>query len=324
MRTLITGGAGFIGSHLAEHLLARGDEVRVVDDLSTGRVENVPAGATLVEGSVLDAGLVRSLVADADLVFHLAAAVGVRLVLEAPVETIETNVEGARVVLDAAARAGVRCVFASSSEVYGKSERLPFREGDPLLLGATSEPRWSYACSKAMGEWLALAHAREHGLPVTIVRFFNVVGPKQRGRYGMVLPNLVRQALAGEELTVFGDGSQTRCFLHVDDAVEAVLALAGEERALGGVFNVGGTREISIDALAQLVRRELSSSSRIVHMPYREAYGTSIPDLPRRRPDVTRLRELTGFAPRRTLEDAVRDLAHGLTEPAASASGPGA
>ena len=314
MRVLVTGGAGFIGSHLCEHLHARGDQVVVLDDLSTGRRENLGAllgrpGFAFYQGSVRDAASVDALVAEADAVVHLAAAVGVRLVLEEPVRTLETNVDGTRVVLAAAARRGVPCLLASSSEVYGRSQKLPFREDDPLLIGATSEPRWSYACSKALGEWLALAHARERRLEVVIVRLFNTVGPRQRGRYGMVLPNLVSQALAGEPLTVFGDGRQTRCFLHVHEAVRACAALLLDPGARGEVFNVGSTHEVSILELARTVKRVTASGSPIVRMPYREAYGTAVADLRRRVPDVGKLAERIGFRPRIALEEMVRDVA---------------
>ncbi len=312
-RVLVTGGAGFIGSHLCARLLERGDEVVVLDDLSTGKRENLAeidaANLSFVEGSVLDTELVDELVAASDRVFHLAAAVGVRLILDEPVRTLETNVEGTRAVLGAAARHGVRALFASSSEVYGRSDELPFQEDAAVVLGATSEPRWSYACSKAFGEWLAFAHARADGLDVRIVRFFNIVGQRQRGRYGMVLPNFVRQALADEPITVFGDGQQTRCFLHVGDAVDAVVRLSEEPRARGRVFNVGATREVAIGDLAALVRSELGSASPIVRMPYREAYGMSITDLPRRVPDVARLHACIGFTPRVSLEAAIHDVA---------------
>jgi UDP-glucose 4-epimerase len=317
MRTLVTGGAGFIGSHLIEKLLQRGDEVWVLDDLSTGRRSNIdlfPA-VRFFEGSVVDDALVESLVRQCDLVLHLAAAVGVRLILEQPVKTMESNLQGTRAVLNAAAKHGVRVLYASSSEVYGRSEKLPFHEDDSLLLGATSEPRWAYASSKASGEWLALAHARESGLPVTIVRFFNVVGPRQRGRYGMVLPNFVRQACLGEPITVFGDGSQSRCFLHVQDVTRAVLQLCSSAGSLGRVFNIGATREITIGNLACLVRDQLQSSSTIVRLPYREAYGMSMTDLQRRVPDVARLEQEIGFRPERCLEDAIADLAAEIRSP---------
>jgi len=313
MRILVTGGAGFIGSHLCERLLGRGDEVTCLDDLSTGHLSNLGRcaarpGFRFVEGSVLDEALVRSLVAGVEGVFHLAARVGVRLVVEEPSATLETNVVGTRHVLAAATGSGARVFFASSSEVYGRNEHPPFSESDPLLLGTTREPRWSYACSKAMGEWLAFARAREAQLPVIVCRFFNVVGPRQRGEHGMVLPRLVDAALRDAPLTVYGDGRQTRCFLHVADALDAVLALWDEPRALGEVVNVGGTREVSIGELAELVRASARSAAPIVHMPYREAYGVEMSDFPRRVPDVRRLESWTGFRPKRELEGIVAEL----------------
>jgi UDP-glucose 4-epimerase len=314
MRILVTGGAGFIGSHLCERLLARGDAVRCLDDLSTGRSENLRAARRapdfeFVRGSVLDEGLVERLTADVDGVVHLAARVGVRLVLEEPSATLETNVVGTRNVLAAAARRRARVLLASSSEVYGKNDAPPFDEEAPLLSGATDEPRWSYACSKAMGEALAFAHAREQGLEVVVVRFFNVVGPRQRGDTGMVLPRFVRAALAREPLEVYGDGRQTRCFLHVADALDAVLALWDEPRARGQVVNVGSDRELSIGALAECVRAAAGNDALpIVHMPYREAYGMEMSDFRRRVPDLGRLAELVGRRAPRALEAIVAEL----------------
>ncbi|HEX6884931.1 MAG TPA: NAD-dependent epimerase/dehydratase family protein [Planctomycetota bacterium] len=311
MRVLVTGGAGFIGAHLVQALRARGDEVLVLDDLSTGRAANLAgqeAGCELVRGSVLDAALVARLVARVEGVFHLAARVGVRLVLEQPSATLETNVVGTRNVLAAAARQGARVLFASSSEVYGRNEAPPFAEDAPLLPGATREPRWSYALSKAMGEALAFAHAREHGLPVIVVRFFNVVGPRQRGDFGMVLPRFVRAAVAGVPLEVYGDGAQTRSFLHVGDAVERLLALWDEPRARGQVVNVGGAEELSILELARRVRAAAGSSAELVRMPYREAYGTEMRDFRRRVPDLARLAGLIGPRPARSLEAIVAEL----------------
>ena len=313
MKILVTGGAGFIGSHLVERLLARGDEVLVLDDLSTGRVSNLAEvrlhpRLEFVPGSVLDEALVEGLVARVEGVFHLAARVGVRLVLEQPSATLEVNVVGTRHVLAAAARHGARVFFASSSEVYGKNERPPFREDEPLLLGATSEPRWSYACSKAMGEWLALAHARESGLAVVSARFFNVVGPRQRPDFGMVLPRFVAAARAGQALEVYGDGAQTRCFLAVTDAVERVLALWDEPRARGLVVNLGSARELAIEALAQLVRARAGVDVPLVHMPYREAYGMAMSDFRRRVPDLARLEGLIGRRPERELGELVDEL----------------
>ncbi|MSR62427.1 MAG: NAD-dependent epimerase/dehydratase family protein [Planctomycetes bacterium] len=328
MRVLVTGGAGFIGSHLSEALLARGDEVLCLDDLSTGREANLElcraqTGFEFVRGSVLDEALVARCVKRVEGVFHLAARVGVRLVLEQPSATLETNVLGTRHVLAAAARAGARVLFASSSEVYGRNEHPPFAEDDPLLLGATNEPRWSYASSKALGEGLAFAHAREQGLPVVVVRFFNVVGPRQRGSYGMVVPRFVRAALAGEPLEVYGDGAQTRCFLHVADAVAAVLSLWDEPRARGQVVNVGSARELSIQALAECVRAAAASRAPIVHMPYREAYGMAMEDFRRRAPELTRLTGLIGARTIRDLESIVAELVSaGAAQPTSGAQRP--
>ncbi len=313
MTSLVTGGAGFIGSHLCERLLARGERVLALDDLSTGTRANLARCLAhprfeLVVGSVLDEALVRDQVSRAEGVFHLAALVGVRLVLERPSATLETNALGTRHVLAAAADSGARVLFASSSEVYGRSERLPSHEDDPLLLGAAGGPRWSYACSKALGERMALARARENALPVLVVRFFNVVGPRQRGDFGMVLPRFVRAACGGEHLTVYGDGAQTRCFLHVSDALDALLALWDEPRARGQVVNVGSRQEVSILELAWAVREAAASRSPIARMPYREAYGMESGDLPRRLPDTARLRELTGCAPRIGLDEVIREL----------------
>lgn len=313
MKILVTGGAGFIGSHLCDRLVARGDRVTILDDLSTGRVENLrAAGASgrlsLVRGSVLERELVDGLVADADLVFHLAAVVGVRLVLESPDRTVETNVEGTRSLLASARRHGVRCLLASSSEVYGKRTDVPFREDDPLLSGTTDEARWVYAGSKELGERLALAHAARGELQVVIVRLFNTVGPRQRSSFGMVLPSFVRQALAGEPITVFGDGRQRRTFVHVGDTVAACLALARDEQAYGRVYNVGGTEEISILALAELVKHVTSSASPIVRVPYDEAYGLPVEDPRRRLPDLSRLVAQTGLGSRHGVEAIVREL----------------
>jgi UDP-glucose 4-epimerase len=313
MRVFVTGGAGFIGSHLVAALASRGDEVVVLDDLSTGRVENLaelvgPGRVELVRGSVLEAELVERLVGGVEGVFHLAARVGVRLVLEEPSATLETNVVGTRNVFRAAARHGARVLFASSSEVYGEGDSPPFAEDAPLLPGATREPRWSYALSKAMGEALAFAHAREQGLDIRIVRFFNVAGPRQRGDFGMVLPRFVRAAVAGSPLEVYGDGRQTRAFLHVADAVHYVLALWDEPRARGQVVNVGGPREVSITELAEHVRAAAGSAAPIVRMPYREAYGTEMRDFRRRVPDLRRLAAFVGERAPRSLEALVAEL----------------
>jgi len=310
---LLTGGAGFIGSHLAERLAARGERVLVLDDFSTGRRSNLASlegrpGFELFEGSALDAELVRHLAARADGILHLAAAVGVRRIVERPVETIVTNVEATHVVLEAAARRRTPVLFASTSEVYGKSVAVPFREDADVSLGPTTRSRWSYACSKALDEWLALAYRAERGVPVRIARLFNVVGPRQTGRYGMVLPRLAGQALRGEPLTVFGDGRQTRSFAHVRDAVDALVALLDEPRAEGEVVNVGSDEEVSILGLAERVRAAAGSSSEIVLVPYDEAYTEGFEDMHRRVPDLAKLEQLLGFRPRTPVDEAIRDV----------------
>lgn len=310
MKALVTGGAGFIGSHLAEALLAGGHEVVALDDLSTGRVENLQSVAThprleLVTGSVTDEPLVRKLVTSADVVFHLAAAVGVRLILERPVETIATNIAGAEIVLRAASESGPRVMIASTSEVYGKNDRVPLSEDDDRLLGPTTKSRWSYACSKAIDEFLGLAYHRERGVPVVIARFFNTVGPRQTGRYGMVVPRFVRQALDGRPITVYGDGRQSRCFTDVEDTVRAVIALAGSDQAVGQVFNVGSSREVTVGELAQRVKTLTGSASAIVHVPYEEAYQPGFEDLRRRVPDIRKIEQVVGFRPRVSLDETL-------------------
>jgi len=307
---LVTGGAGFIGSHLCDALLDRGDTVTVLDDLSTGTLTNLGAaarpGLQMVQGSVTDAALVDRLVAQCDGVFHLAAAVGVRLMVEHPARTITTNVDGTARVLEAATRAGRPVLIASSSEVYGKSEEIPFREDGDLVLGATTRSRWGYACSKALDEFLALAWAREAGTAVVIARFFNTVGPRQTGAYGMVVPRLVSQALAGEPLTVHGDGQQTRCFTWVHDVVRASLALLDAPGTHGAVFNVGSTEETSILTLADRILAITGSRSAIRLVPHSEAYSSGFEDMPRRVPCVDRLRAAVGFAPQTQLDDILR------------------
>jgi UDP-glucose 4-epimerase len=316
MRVLVTGGAGFIGSHLSERLLARGDSVVVLDDLSTGSEENLAAVAgherlTLRVGSALDRASVDPAIAGCDAVVHLAAAVGVRLIVERPVHTIETNVNGTAVVLAAAARRGTKLLLASTSEVYGKGAKVPFREEDDLTLGATVHSRWSYACSKALDEWLAFAWAREAKLPVVVARLFNTVGPRQSGRHGMVLPTFAAQALNGEPITVFGSGAQSRCFGHVADAVEALVRLLDSPAAVGEVVNVGSDEEVTIDELARRVKAAARSASPIRHVPYADAYAAGFEDMQRRVPDLTKLERLTGRRPRtkldRTIEDVLAD-----------------
>jgi len=319
VRYLVTGGAGFIGSHLARKLLARGGEVYVLDDLSTGSAANIePLKAEprfhYAIGSVMDAPLVAEMVDHADVVFHLAAAVGVFLVVESPVRTIETNVAGTETVLLQAAKKRRKVLVASSSEVYGSSDHTRFREDDDLVLGPPTQGRWAYACSKALDEFLALAHHRERGLPAVIARLFNTVGPGQVGRYGMVVPRLVGQALAGGPITVYGDGSQTRAFCHVADTVRALIGLAGDERAVGGIFNVGSDQEITIRALAERVQRLVNPDAAITFLPYDEAYAPGFRDMMRRVPDISKLRGLLGFEPTRDVDQIIAEVRDHLEE----------
>lgn len=305
---LITGGAGFIGSHLAEALLAADQRVLVIDDLSTGSLKNINhllghsafhfARANITDNLVMD-----RLASQSDVIFHLAAAVGVKLIVEHPVHTIETNVMGTEVVLQAALRYNCRVLLASTSEVYGKGSKIPFSEEDDVLLGATSKSRWSYAASKLVDEFLALAYQREYKLAVIPFRLFNTVGPRQTGRYGMVVPRFVGQALRGEAITVYGDGSQSRCFCDVRDVVQALVGLAQHAEAPGQVYNIGGTEEITIKALAERVKAVVRSKSTIVNVPYEEAYAPGFEDMMRRVPDTTRIQTLLGWQPRHSLDE---------------------
>jgi len=311
MRVLITGGAGFIGSHLAEALLGAGHQVSVIDDLSTGSFDNIAhlkgqAGFRYTIDTVMNEPVLAELVDQCDVVYHLAAAVGVRLIVESPVRTLETNVHGTEVVLKAAAKKQRTVVVASTSEVYGKSDAVPFREDGDIALGPTVKHRWAYACSKALDEFLALAYWKEKRLPVIIVRFFNTVGPRQTGRYGMVVPNFVRQALAGEPITVFGDGTQSRCFTYVADVVGALTAIATRDDAYGNVYNVGNTEEISILGLAERVKALTKSASPIVTVPYDQAYESGFEDMPRRVPDLAKIRALIGYEPRVGLDEILQ------------------
>ncbi len=313
MKVFITGGAGFIGAHLAEQLLARGDQTLVLDDLSTGRMANIDAligrpGFDYRIGSVTDAPLVTELMDRCDVTVHLAAAVGVRLIVEQPVHTIHTNVHGTETVLNAATRKRTLVVVASTSEVYGKSSRLPFGETDDLQLGPTTHSRWAYACSKALDEWLALAYMHERKVPVIVTRFFNTVGPRQTGRYGMVLPSFAAQAVRDEPIRVFGTGEQSRCFAHVRDVVRALLGLVDNPAAVGHVVNIGTDREVTIRRLAEMVRDAAGSASAIELVPYAEAYPPGFEDLQRRVPDVRRLVRLTGYRPATSLEEIVADV----------------
>jgi UDP-glucose 4-epimerase len=313
VKALITGGAGFIGSHLSERLLELGHDVMVLDNLSTGSIENIShlkpqKRFTYVIDSVTNEPVLAEMIDGSDVVFHLAAAVGVKLIVEQPVHTIETNVHGTEVVLKHANKKKKLVFIASTSEVYGKSTDVPFREAADLVLGATAKHRWAYACSKLIDEFLALAYWKEKKLPIIIVRLFNTVGPRQTGQYGMVLPTFVRQALAGKPMTVFGDGSQSRSFTYVGDVVGAMIRLASEPRAIGDVFNVGNTAEISIRELAERVKSLTSSASPIHFVPYDEAYEAGFEDMPRRVPDITKLHALIGFEPRIGLDDIIRSV----------------
>jgi len=320
-RALVTGGAGFIGSHLADALLARGHQVTVIDDLSTGRFENIAhlvahprfryAIDTITNQVVMD-----RLASECDVIYHLAAAVGVLLIVEKPVHTIETNVIGTEAVLKAALRYRAKVMLASTSEVYGKGNRSPFREDDDVVLGPTNRSRWAYAASKMVDEFLALAYYREKGLPVVIFRLFNTVGPRQTGQYGMVIPRFIQQALKGESITVYGDGNQSRCFLHVQDAVEAIISLANCPEAIGEVFNIGSTEEVTIYHLARSIL-EITSTIRganlsnkdydqLVFIPYDHAYSVGFEDMQQRVPDVTKIRAYTGWSASMPLDEILR------------------
>jgi UDP-glucose 4-epimerase len=313
MRVLITGGAGFIGSHLADAYLARGDEVHALDDLSTGSMANIrhlrthPKFEYTIE-SVHHRAVVAELVDQCEVVVHLAAAVGVKLIVESPVRTIETNVHGTEVVLSQAAKKKKKVLVASTSEVYGLSNDVPFREDGNLVMGATTKGRWSYACSKAIDEFLALAYWRERGLPTTIVRLFNTVGPRQTGQYGMVIPTFVKQALAQEPLTVFGDGTQSRCFTYVGDVVGALMQLVDLPTSVGEVFNIGSDQEMTILDLARRVKTLTGSRSEIVTVPYAEAYGAGFEDMPRRVPDLTKIGTFIGYRPTKTLDQILESV----------------
>jgi UDP-glucose 4-epimerase len=311
MRVLITGGSGFVGSHLAEALLDRGDEVLVLDNLSTGSIDNIrhlkshPKFSYTID-AVENEPVLAELIDRADVVVHLAAAVGVKLIVEQPVHTIETNVRGTEVVLKHANKKKKLVLIASTSEVYGKSTAVPFREDADLVLGPTSKHRWAYACSKMIDEFLALAYWKERKLPVIVVRLFNTVGPRQTGQYGMVIPNFVRQALAGQAITVFGDGTQSRSFTYVGDVVRAMVALINEPRAIGQVFNIGNGEEITIGDLAQKVKTLAGSDSEIVKIPYEKAYESGFEDMPRRVPDIVKIGKLIGYAPTVELDEILR------------------
>lgn len=313
MKVLITGGAGFIGSHLAEAHLKRGDDVYIVDDLSTGSMENIRR----IKGqrnfhyyldSVTSHHLMAELVDLCDAIYHLAASVGVRLIVESPVKTIETNVRGTEVVLHHAAKKRKRVLITSTSEVYGKRDRVPFSEDDDLVMGATNKGRWSYACSKAIDEFLAIAYWKEKKVPTVIARLFNTVGPRQTGRYGMVIPNFVRQALRGEDITVYGDGSQSRCFAHVSDVVGALIRLIECRKADGEVYNIGNNKEVTILELAERIKSLTGSDSRIVFVPYDQAYEEGFEDMFRRVPDLSKIHKLIDYQPSLDLDQILESV----------------
>jgi UDP-glucose 4-epimerase len=311
MKALITGGAGFIGSHLAERLLKDGDKVAVIDNLSTGSLKNIDgikehAGFSFIEGDIRNTELIGHLIEKSDVIFHLAAAVGVKLIAEDPVHTIETNIGGTELVLDIANKFGKKILIASSSEVYGKNEAIPFHEDDDIVLGSTSMSRWSYACSKAIDEFLGLAFYQQYGLEVIIGRFFNTVGPRQTGQYGMVVPRFVQSALKNEPLTIYGDGRQTRCFSYVGDLVEAIINLMYCEQAAGKVYNIGSNEEISIEELADRIIKMTKSRSEKQFIPIEVAYGRPIEDMMRRVPSIERVEETIGWKPKTSLDETLR------------------
>jgi UDP-glucose 4-epimerase len=318
MRALITGGAGFIGSHLAGKLLSSSWEVSVIDDLSTGSMTNIrhlkgKPGFQYVIDTVMNRGLLAELVDDCDIVFHLAAAVGVRLIVESPIRTLHTNVRATELVLEAASKKKKKVLLTSTSEVYGKSDDIPFRESGDLVIGPPSCGRWSYACSKALDEFLAVAYNRERQVPVVIVRLFNTVGPRQTGMYGMVLPRFVMQALRNQPITIYGDGTQTRCFGWVGDVVSALVKLAQLPAAENMLFNIGSDEEVSINELAQVVKAVTGSSSRLQYVPYEQAYSKDFEDMPRRVPDLSRVRAAIGYAPTKKLREIVEAVASSVT-----------
>ncbi len=314
MKVLITGGCGFIGSHLAEKLLSIGHEVYAIDDLSTGSINNIghlranPKFHLNID-TITNETLLSSIANKVDLIYHLAAAVGVQLVVKSPVKTIEINMHGTEVVLKAAAKKKTKVLIASTSEVYGKSEELPYREDDSFLIGSSTLGRWSYACSKALDEFLAMAYWKEKKLPIVITRFFNTIGPRQTGQYGMVVPTFIKQALSGKPITVYGDGEQSRCFTFVGDVVNAIIALMEKDKAVGEIFNIGNTEEISIENLAKKIKQLTNSSSKIVHIPYDKAYEQGFEDMRRRIPDISKLSRMLsemGDFPKHGLDETLK------------------
>jgi UDP-glucose 4-epimerase len=312
MRVLITGGAGFIGSHLADHYVAKGDQVTIVDNFSTGSKENIAhlAGKiTTTDGDIRNVDLIEKLTKEADLVLHMAAALGVNTILESPLESMSTNITGSEVVLNAAAKFNKRIIIASTSEIYGKNPKQPLNEADDRVVGAPQKIRWTYSDAKAIEEAMAFALHQEKKLPVTTVRLFNTVGPRQSGRYGMVVPRFVQAALKNEALTIYGDGTQSRVFCHVDDAVQAIATIAATDATIGEVFNVGGSGEITIKALAEKVIATTQSQSVITYTPYTDAYPAGFEDIQRRVPDISKIKQAIGWAPTKDLEIIIKDIA---------------
>lgn len=313
MKAFITGGAGFIGSHLAEELLNQGHQIYVIDDLSTGSIENIEhlkenKSFHYYIDTIKNKSLLAELIDKCDPIYHLAATVGVKLIVEKPIYTIENNILGTDIVLKLANKKQKKVIIASSSEVYGKNSNSPYREDYNLVLGPTSKSRWSYACSKAIDEFLALAYYKENKLPIVIIRFFNTVGPRQTGRYGMVLPTFVKQALLGHPITVFGDGKQIRCFTHVKDAVKATIDLAVHPNAVGGVFNIGNNEEISIENLAKFVKKFTGSNSEIIYIPYDDAYEEGFEDMRKRVPDISKIQKLIGYRSNINVEYIIKSI----------------
>ena len=312
MRILLTGGAGFIGSHLADHYVAKGDQVTILDNFSTGSQENIAHLAdkvTTVDGDIRNVDVIEKLTKDADLVLHMAAALGVNTILESPLESMSTNITGSEVVLNTAAKFNKRIIIASTSEIYGKNPKQPLSEGDDRVVGAPQKIRWTYSDAKAIEEAMAFALHQEKKLPVTTVRLFNTVGPRQSGRYGMVVPRFVQAALKNEALTIYGDGTQSRVFCHVDDAVQAIATIAATDAAIGEVFNVGGSGEVSIKELAEKVIATTKSESLITHTPYTDAYPAGFEDIQRRVPDISKIKQAIGWAPTKDLEAIIKDIA---------------
>jgi len=311
MVALVTGGAGFIGSHIAEELIKKGNRVLVIDDLSTGKRENIShlegdEKFSFIQGTILNEPLMEKLVEECDIIYHLAAAVGVEFIIGNPIRSIEINVLGTEIVLRLAEKNKKRVIITSSSEIYGKNQKKIFQENDGRVLGTTLTHRWSYSCSKALDEFLALAYWREKHLPVIIVRLFNTCGPRQRGNYGMVVPRFIEQAISGKPITIYGDGNQTRSFAYVSDVVNGMVRLANHPGAVGEIFNIGGEQEITISDLAKKVKRLTKSNSQIIYLPYEEAYGEGFEDIRHRIPDTTKIRKLIGYVPRAGLDDALK------------------